>query len=203
VRGNLAREIPMSMIAYYVRLDSAAVDELTGHPDSIFDKDRLPTGAETIDIDLAWDALAWLASETKRAEVSHNGRLMRDNEWRGDEVRASVARLDAMPIDDALAAIEGRAERRIEGIDFGLGGAAYFAPERVSELSAALAELTDERLREQVDFETMERDMVQPDYWTEEGEDLFRTYVLPARDRLQRFYADAAAADQAVLVVWS
>lgn len=193
----------MSMICHYVRTSEDRLPALSRRPETIVEGGTSRVeGVEAIDIDRAHEALAWLASPLKRAEQAHNTRLIFDSAWPDDDARASVARLRAMPLDDALAAIEGRSSERLEAIDFGLGGAACFPPDRVRELSAALSALTEEALRARLDFAAMDEQDVVPGYWAEEGEDTFQTYLLPALRRLQDFYAAAAAAGEVVLVVW-
>jgi hypothetical protein len=78
---------------------------------------------------------------------------------------------------------------------------AYFSPERVSALSETISMLSEARLRPLLDFTAMDENDVTPGYWVMEGEDNFRDYLLPAIQRLQMFYASAAANGQAVLVV--
>jgi Domain of unknown function (DUF1877) len=112
-----------------------------------------------------------------------------------------VANLHSMPMDDAYVAIEGRSDEIIDAINFGLSGAAHFSPERVNALSKAISMLSEASLRAQFDFAAMGENDVTPGYWVMEGEDNFRSYLLPAIQRLQAFYASAFANGQAVLVV--
>lgn len=191
----------MSIICYYVSAAMAAVPALQSSPDTIFEAASRPAGVEVMDIDKAYEALAWLSSPLKRAEVAHNTRLMRDPDWPIGEARASVAALNAMAMDDELAAFEGRTDERIDRIDFGMGGASFFPPPRVRELSSAISSLSEDDLRAQADFKEMDRHDVQPGYWLEEGDDLLETYLLPGLRRLKSFYESAASKNEAVLVV--
>jgi Domain of unknown function (DUF1877) len=191
----------MSIICTYIRCSPAQIEALSEAPEVILDEERCPAGVEVIDIDKAYEALAWLVSPLKRAQVSHLRRLINEPAWPNAEARASVANLNSMPMDDAYVAIEGRARESIDAINFGLGGAAHFAPERVSALSKAISMLSEASLRAQLDFAAMDENDVTPGPWVEEGEDTFRSYLLPALRRLQGFYASASANGQAVLVV--
>ena len=191
----------MSIICTYIRCSPAQIEALSKVPEIIFDLERCPAGVEVIDIDKAYEALAWLVSPLKRAQVSHLRRLISEPDWPNAEARASVANLNSMPMDDAYVAIERRARESIDAINFGLGGAAHFAPERVSALSKAISTLSEASLRTQLDFAAMDENDVTPGPWVEEGEDTFRSYLLPALQRLQEFHASASANGQTVLVV--
>lgn len=192
----------MSMICYYVRLQPEHVPALCANPDAIFGEppsDHL----EVIDIDRAYEALAWLVSPLKRAEIAHMARLIQEPDWPHEDARANVAKLEAMTLDDAVTAIEGRAAERIEAISFGFGAAGFFPPQRVRTLSVVMNGLSEAELRGRLDFNAMDEDDVVPGYWEEEGEDIFSSYVMPALGRLQRFYSSAAANGDAVIVIWS
>jgi len=194
----------MSIICYYFRTTQAALGVLSEDPEAIFgDLTDLPPGSEVIDIDRAYDGLGWLVSPLRRAEAAHAIRLIREPDWPNAEARASVARLNAMVVDDALTAIEGRSEERFDAIDLGLGGAALFEPDVVRRLSLVLAGIDEATLRERADFRAMDEDDVMPGNWQEEGEDIFETYLVPALERLKAFYAAAAESGQIVLVMWS
>jgi hypothetical protein len=191
----------MSIICNYIRCSPAQIEALSDGPEVIFESERWPAGIEVINIDKAYEGLAWLVSPLKRAQVSHLRRLISEPDWPDAEARASVAHLNSMPMDDAYVAIEGRADQRIDAINFGLGGAAHFPPERVSALSKAISMLSEASLHAQLDFAAMDENDVTPGFWIMEGEDNFRSYLLPAIQRLQAFYASASANGQAVLVV--
>jgi hypothetical protein len=194
----------MSRICYYVRTGEAALDILSNEPDSIFSDLRdLPSGSEVVDIDKAYDAIAWLASPLKRAEALHSARLIADPGWSDADVRESICRLNEMAADDALIAIEGVTDERIDGFDFGLGGAAVFRPGKVQSLALALSKLDEDTLRRNADFALMDQHDVQPGDWQKEGEDTLAAYILPALSRLKAFYATASELKQIVLVVWT
>jgi hypothetical protein len=191
----------MSIICNYIRCSPAQIEALGEVPEVILDGEQCPAGVEVIDINKAYEALAWLVSPLKRAEAVHDRRLINEPDWPDAEARASVANLNSMPMDDAYVAIERRARESIDAINFGLGGAAHFAPERVSALSKAISTLSEASLRTQLDFAAMDENDVTPGPWVEEGEDTFRSYLLPALQRLQEFHASASANGQTVLVV--
>ena len=191
----------MSIICYYIRCSPAQIEALSDGPEIIFESERWPAGVEVINIDKAYEGLAWLVSPLKRAEAAHDQRLLNEPDWPDTEARASVANLNSMPTDDAYLAIEGRSDETIDAIKFGLGGAAHFSPERASALSKTISMLSEAQLRAQLDFAEMDEHDVTPGYWVDDGEDNFRSYLLPALQRLQTFYASASANGQAVLVV--
>ena len=197
----------MSIIAYYVRIDPNHVDLAAQNLDSVLAGEFREGGCEIVDIDKAYEPLAWRASPLKRAEMAHNNRVMFDDSWPDDEARASVARLSEMNSDDWFDAIEGRSDERIESMSFGLGNSALFSPERVKQLTQALGNLNEAILRENLDFSVMDEQDVQPGYWQEEGdeggEETFRSYVLTGLERLKSFYNHAAEAGQVVIVGYS
>ncbi|HWA59814.1 MAG TPA: DUF1877 family protein [Caulobacteraceae bacterium] len=193
----------MSRICYYVRTGQKGLEVLSADPQAILDPGVLPVDAEVMDIDKAYDPIAWLASPLKRAETAHLTRLINEPRWPDDEAQASARRLDEMAIDDAAAAIEGRSEERMDKIDLGMGGAAVFRPDQVKRLARAVSDLRQELLRQQADFRAMDEDDVQPGGWIQEGESLLATYVFPALTRLKAFYAAASQQGQTVLVVWT
>ena len=194
----------MSLICYYVRTGEEACEVLKESPDAIFeDLAGFPEGTEVMDIDKAYDALTWLVSPVKRAETLHMARLVSDKDWPDSEARESVARLDAMTVDDALFAIEGRPGERLEGFDLGMGAAVVFAPDRVRSLAAVVSALDEDALRRSADFPMMDEHDVQPSGWLEEGDEILSDYILPALRRLKAFYEAASRLNQTVLVVWT
>jgi hypothetical protein len=197
----------MSVIAYYMRIDTDQIDSAAANFDAVLEGRFDAGGCEVINIDKAYEPLAWLASPLSRAEAAHNDRAMFDDDWPDEEARESVKKLEELALDDLLVAIEGRSTVRTDKISFGLGDSALFSPERVEELNRAIGALSEAVLRQQLDFELMEELDVQPGYWLEEGEeggeDTFQTYVLIGLKRLQDFYMAAAVGNQAVLIGYS
>jgi hypothetical protein len=194
------------MICYYIRTGEEALDALSGDDDAVlaYDQADLPAGVEIIDIDKAYDAIAWLASPVKRAQTHHSARLVRERDWPHSEVLESVARLNGMEIDDVLAAVEGQSGEPAAGFEFSLA-AVRFPPDRVHRLAAAVCALDEDALRQAADFAVMDQDDVQPWGWLEgdEGEAILTTYVLPRLRKLKAFYVEASRLNQMVVVVWA
>jgi hypothetical protein len=198
---TLAMEWDVGAICYYIRTGEEALEILKGNPDAIFgDLAGLPRGSEVIDIDKAYDALAWLASPVKRADTLHMARLIHERDWPHSQIAESAARLNEMVVDDAYAAIEGLTDERADGFDLGLGDAAVFLPDRVRSLADAISALDEGDLRRNADFPLMDEQDVQPSGWLEEGEQILSTYTLPALRRLKSFYEAASRQNQTVLV---
>jgi Domain of unknown function (DUF1877) len=57
-------------------------------------------------------------------------------------------------------------------------------------------------LRAKYDPEVMDEQMVSPDGWLDEGEDILSSYVFPALDRLKQFYSAAADKGQLVIIAY-
>lgn len=217
----------MSIVAYYARLSSEQLADCVENPQRLESGlvDDLP-GAEVIDIDRAWEPLAWLVSPCKRVEQEHSTLVMSEvmserkagkpsffarlaQRFRGKEeesyepsaaLRESARRADEVEPDLPLLAIEGRTELREEALDFGMGAAAVFPSEQVSRFRDALVEISARDLEAQYEPELMDRMGVFPGHWVEEGRDLMDGYVLPNLAKLQAFYAKAADSGQTVLV---
>jgi len=133
-------------------------------------------------------------------EDEHNWRVMSDPDLDDASIAESIARLDAAVVDLPLIAIEGRSEKRLDAIDYGMGSAAMFEPTEVQRLSAALHALQDRVLRDALNPSRMDEMQVFPGHWEEEP-GLLDEYILPNLHRLGDFYISAASAQQAV-VVW-
>ena len=191
----------MSIVANYARLLPEQIPELVAQAgtDPYSFLGTLP-GAEVIDIDQSWGPMAWLVSNTKRMEDEHNWRVMSDPDLDDAFVAESNARLDAAPIDQPLIAIEGRSDKQVDSLDFGMGAAAMFDPNDVQNLSSALSAVQDGALRSALNPPLMDEMQVFPGYWQEET-DLLDTYILPNLNKLREFYSAAAHAQQAV-VMW-
>lgn len=190
----------MSAKARYIRAAPAMIRWLCTDRDVTFVGRPFPPGVALIDIDRFHVALAWLVSPLKRAEHAYLARLIAEPEWPDAEISARRAALDATPVDDALAAIEGWTAEPVTVGDAGRGGG-VFPPERVRVLFAALAAIGEESLRARLDFAALDAALVPPDAWLEAGEALFTAGVLPALHALRDFYRAAAEAGEAVLVV--
>lgn len=210
----------MSLVAYFARMSLQQIERFAENPDLLFE--ARVEGIEVIDIDKAYEPLAWLLSPCKRAEQDYTallhaemaipppkpsllGRLLgRKAEFEPSQaLTRKGAAADAIPLDSLLIAIEGRSENRDDRFDPGAGPAAVFRPSDVSKLAAALGNVSPEALRTEYDPELMDRMLVFPEHWQEEGDALLAEYVAPSLARLQKFYRAAAEEEQHVLVWYS
>ena len=191
----------MSIIAYYLRANEGDLPAIRENATAYFFGERTLPDVEAIDIDKAYEPLAWLASPLKREEMAHMAALIMDT-MSDDEARANVARLDEMSADPYLVALEGRTDQNDPAIDLGMGPAAYFTPDHVAELSAALGGLNEDQLRASYDPASMEQQMVSPDGWLDEGHEILSEYVFPALSRLKQFYSAAANLGQRVIIAY-
>jgi hypothetical protein len=212
----------MSIVAYYIRLSPAQLPAALAAPERLASGEVSVFGdAQLIDVDRAWDPIAWLVSDCKRAEQAHNARVMesmrqerklksaglldrakslfRRREDSGELVAAARA-LEKLEADAALIGIEGRGPTKEAGIDFGMGPACVFSSKEVSEIAFALRAIDESALRKAADFEEMDRVGVFPDQWLEEGDQILNEYILPNFRKLQNFYGQAASGGQIVLM---
>ncbi|MDY6945045.1 MAG: DUF1877 family protein [Pseudomonadota bacterium] len=220
----------MSIVAYYARLSSEQLARCVENPQKLASGavDDMP-GAEVIDVDGAWEPLAWLVSPCKRIEQAHNtlfmSEIMSERQPAKPSFVARIARLfqtkskqktepfaaskeslrkaDEAQVDLPLVAIEGRTEVREEQLNFGMGAAALFPPEQVVNLRQALAAVSVQAIEAQYKPALMDQSGVFPEHWVEEGRDLMDNYILPNFEKLQRFYSKAAELGQTVLVWYS
>jgi len=190
----------MSIIPYYVRADIWTIGAICADRERLFGAAARPPGIEMIDIGLAYEGLSWLVSPLKRAEVAFQMQLIIDRDWPKAALQARRAELDLLPVEDSLAALLGWSGEVVEPLAGALGGA-VFAPPRVKALSTALAAVSEETLRPQLDPTILHAHLVAPEGWLEESEDIFDSYLMPALAKLQRFYRAAADAEQSVLIV--
>lgn len=193
----------MSLVRFYARADLATARLLCTDHHLVLDADKRLTGVEVINVDQANIALSWLISPLQRAEHAYLGRLIADPDWSDEEIRIRRAELDAIPVEDALCAVMGwTGEAVVPDATQGISAGGYFlAPRRVRSLSAALAAITADGLRAELDFKALDEGLVPPDGWLDEGEDIFACYVLPALEKLKAFYRAAVQNGQAVLIL--
>jgi len=83
------------------------------------------------------------------------------------------------------------------GEDLGFGPARMLSAPGVRRVAALLASLGDDVFRGRMDSAAMQRAELYPEIWDEEN--LLDEYLLPALQRLRRFYKAAAEADQSVI----
>src|SRR5688572_8138949 len=123
----------MSIVAYYARLSGDQLTRCVNNPQKLISGsvEDFP-GAEIIDVDRAWEPLAWLVSPCKRIEEEHNALVMDEMEsersptkqtlssrflslFRGrsekhkqpsSAIKESLRRADEAPLDLPLVAIE-------------------------------------------------------------------------------------------------
>ena len=207
----------MSLVAYFARMSRNQIERCAENPDALFSASV--EDVEVIDIDKAYEPLAWLLSPCKRAEQDYTallhaelaapptqpsllGRLLgRKAEFQPSQALAQKgAATDAIPLDPLLIAIEGRSESRDDRFDPGTGPAAVLAPNEVTRLSAALGSVCPETLPAHYEPEIMDRMLVFPEHWREEGDELLSEYIAPSLARLQQFYRAANEQEQYVLV---
>jgi hypothetical protein len=216
----------MSIIAYYVHLTAAQMEQLRGDPQKLWQiqADAAFAGAERYDMDQDWQVIPWLLSEKKRAEQklqkAHSAVWARaDLRGQGKEalqrataeelhklgVTTSPEAVEKMPDDAALVAMEGRGtkEQRDEAITLGMGGARVFTPAEVQFLAEQLGRLQASDVRLHFDRKEMARWDVGGMGWLQEQDTVLDRALLPAFLKLQDFYRRAASVGHYVLVVYS
>lgn len=85
------------------------------------------------------------------------------------------------------------------GEDLGYGPPRLLAASEVGGVAAALGRVDVQQLRSRMDRAAMDAADIYPQIWDEE--DVFETYLGPNYEALRDFYADAAAAGDAILQV--
>jgi len=83
------------------------------------------------------------------------------------------------------------------GEDLGYGPARLLPPDQVVTVAQALSTVVPDDLRARLDPAEMARAEVYPAIWDEH--DIFDDYLADAFERLRRFYAEAAEANEAVI----
>ena len=83
--------------------------------------------------------------------------------------------------------------------DLGYGPASYLTPQEVKELAAALSGISIPQLKANYDSAKMNELELYPNNWDDEGID----FLLPHFEQLKKFYAKAAANNQAVVTYLS
>jgi hypothetical protein len=183
----------MGMVAYFARVNEDQLGQLRRDPQLVWASEfTSQAGVEVIDIDKAWDAICYLLCDSTREMARWNRAAMMDDELPAAEPDTKV---------NAIAtSIMGASENRVAEIDCGYGGAANFAPGEVAAFAQELSAVTLDRLRQHLDFQEMDRLMVNPDGWLDDGEGIFSEYVVPLFNRVREFYRRAAGQRQRVLV---
>jgi hypothetical protein len=176
----------MSVIANYVRLAPASLEELRCDPtweESLYE--QKVNGAELIDIDKACDGLVWLLSRVPPPPPP---------------VSEGTGFVMVQSLGGRLQGEGGAKEPRLEA---GYGPASSFSVDQVAELSSWLQGVSPERLRTLYDPKRMSEEAVYPEIWADEGESALTEYLLPCFQALEEFFARAAEARQQVLVFFN
>jgi hypothetical protein len=176
----------MSVIGTYARLDPPDLEGLRSNPQwlrALWEKQI--ASAEVIDVDQAWQAIAWLLSR-----VAAPGPEMRAEGLGFPIVRSPAALLNGAG---------GTKEPRLEAP---YGPATSLSAEHVATLSRWLTTVPSDSLRAAFDATAMDEADVYPPMWLEDPEAL-EEYVLPCFESLKDFIARAADAKQPVLVFFT
>lgn len=203
----------MSVIANYVRLPDKALADWCADPKLL---GQLYCGVtpdvEYIDLDKSWEAIAWLLSESKREEKRRESDAFPNTDdldpdddaaWDSAFDNAPSADFQGLTPDLLLIGVEGRTNMKEKRIDFGYGPASIIDNATVQQIDSALQNITLEYLRGQYDPETMDRHMVYPEVWGEEGLAALEEYLIPYFNRLRELYRNAAQDNQKVVVFFS
>ncbi len=203
----------MSVIANHVRLSDDTLAQWCEDPNLLqqFRSGGIPD-VEYIDLDKSWEAIAWLLSECKREEKKRESDAFPDTDnldpdddaaWDDAFDNAAVADYADLKPDLLLIAVEGRGNHKESRIDYGYGPACIIDNATVQQINSALQNITAEHLRRQYDPELMDRQMVSPEIWGDEGLAALEDYVAPYFNRLRDLYRNAATSDQKVVVFFS
>jgi len=86
------------------------------------------------------------------------------------------------------------------GADLGMGGSNFLTPEQVREVAAALADFTEDELRQNFNPEQMQAFGIYPDIiWMRDGQDAL-DYVMHHFRPLVEFYAQTAARGEGLVI---
>jgi Domain of unknown function (DUF1877) len=175
----------MSVVATYVRFDSAALDELRQNPDwlTAVYRRRVP-GADVIDIDKACDGIAWLLSRLPSPVPAIGG-------------SGFVLRRSLVPL------VSGEGGREEPQLEAGYGPAKFVSAAEVAELSSWLAGLDEGELRAAYEPKAMATDGVYPQIWMTQEQAALDEYLVPHFRRLREFVSEAARGNKALLVCFT
>lgn len=192
----------MSVVSSYARLSTSQLENLRTKPDGLASLHKdCPAGGAVLYLDKASGVISWLLSPCKRAEQI---RFAAEIESVMNDKEVDNAQMPSVPpLDELLIAIEGRGPNKDERLSSGLGPACVFQPDDVVRFDAVLSKVDISTLRRELNFPLMDTLHLPLDYWQEEGEEIFVEYLVPLFEKLKQLYADAAKANQHVLVWWS
>jgi len=203
----------MSVIANHVRLPDDALAQWCADPNLLqqFHSGGTPN-VEYIDLDKSWEAIAWLLSECKREEKKRESDAFPDTDdldpnddvaWDAAFDNAPVADYEGLTPDLLLIAVEGRGDNKETRIDYGYGPACILDNATVEQINSALQNVNVDQLRQRYDPELMDRHIVSPEIWSDEGMAALEEYVIPYFNRLRDLYRNAAESNQKVVVFFS
>ncbi|WP_081627154.1 DUF1877 family protein [Methyloversatilis discipulorum] len=190
----------MSVTTHYGRVSEEQYTSMRNDPDGLaqFLTGVLPED-QLLYLDKASAVIAWLLSPLKRHEQAHFAAVVR-----ADDIE-SFTPPDLgpePPVDELLIPLEGRGAKD-ENLDAGMGPACVIDAKDVHRYALLLEEISEEKLREKLNFQELEEAALPIDYWLEEGEEIFAGYIVPLFEQLKTFYRVAASNNQKVLVWYS
>jgi hypothetical protein len=153
--------------------EDSELDPYTILLDKCGEERELPSGWQHIDVDKAWDGIAYLLSAERRAT---------------DDL--------FFPSDLLGQAVDGAEILNEERLDQGRSCPRYLPPRKVKEVVAALKGIGPALFRKHFDPNAMEAADVYPSGWHEDRLD----YLLGYFKELKNFYKNAAARGHAVIV---
>ncbi|MFV0331834.1 MAG: YfbM family protein [Dysgonomonas sp.] len=166
----------MSMISNFLRVSQEELDSFLEN--SALLEDRFYNEGDDedpcmLDIDKAWDGIIYLLTGKSIQGIDMS-----------DQSGLHTVILSGQLIDPEQ--------------DMGYGPAHYLTPDQVQELSATISKETRESMLSR--FKPADMHDVYPTIWEEEGEEAF-DYVFANFQELQKFYAQAAKENQAVISI--
>ena len=116
-----------------------------------------------------------------------------------DFLKKEKDKLNDLTPETILIGIEGRGSKKEPKIDFGYGEACVFLPDEVKDIADSFC--TCDTFREKPDYKKLDDNQVFPEYWQQEGDDLFDNYIVANFDKLKSLYT-AASSNNEVVVMW-
>jgi hypothetical protein len=177
----------MSVTATYIAGPEEQLTALAARRAISLDQLANLPGLRFLDLDKSWEALTWLLSPAKRKEKELE----------------SISDDDVdIPPDIFMKALEGTESEPIGALDLGYGPPWKLSVALVQEAATALARVTADDLRQQYNPELMDEHWVYPDGWVDDAEDRFNEYLQPLYVAVREFFDSAAAAREAVLILF-
>jgi hypothetical protein len=176
----------MSVTANYVRINEDALEALRGDDqwmEAIYGG-RVPS-AHVLSVDKACNGIIWLLSRMPLPSATPVVGI-------GFVVRRSLAPL--------LSGAGGMKELHMEAP---YGPPSVLTHRQVNEMSDWLGGVDFDQLRTLYDPQAMHAAGIYPDIWIDEGPAAFDEYLLPHLRHLRDFFAEAATAEQNVVVFFT